>query len=165
MAFGTGMDEGGSQPGDPLASGCSVHTGAVDASPRGASPTLVRAAMTGLLRVGFGVGLGIGVGVGGVGGLVGCGSSSSSPATATAGSTADGSVPHVSSTELVPNLSLDQFTQMCDAVSGTVETMPHCGGLNTCRGFAYDIGPQVLTQHTCKGTNTCAGWNCIVPSS
>jgi hypothetical protein len=160
MGTGKGMKGGGRQaePSPSAGSGGSARAGAVEAGHRGASQTLIRAAMTGLLRIGLGAGLGAGA----FGGLAACDASSSSPATATAGSAAT-AAPHVTSTEVVPNLSLEQFTQMCDAVGGTVETIPHCGGLNTCKGFAYDLGPQVLTQHTCKATNTCAGWNCIVP--
>ncbi len=55
-----------------------------------------------------------------------------------------------------------QFQGLCASNGGTFEIMPHCGGFNTCMGFSYDIGTQVLSQHTCQGLNTCAGYSCVV---
>jgi hypothetical protein len=54
------------------------------------------------------------------------------------------------------------FHAMCDQAGGIFEIQPVCGGSNACRGFAYDAGPQILTQHTCQHTNSCAGYNCVV---
>jgi len=78
-------------------------------------------------------------------GLMGCGSSQ----------------PEITSTKHVENLDEAGFTKLCDARSGRVEVLAHCGGLATARGFSYDITTQELAEHTCKGANTCAGWNCI----
>ncbi len=55
-----------------------------------------------------------------------------------------------------------QFQSLCLSNGGTFEIMPHCGGFNTCMGFSYDAGSQVLSQHTCRGLNTCGGYSCVV---
>ena len=68
----------------------------------------------------------------------------------------------VTSSQMVPSLTLDDFTSQCDAQHGVVEISPHCGGSNNCRGFTYDTGTQLLTQHTCRATNACAGYSCII---
>ncbi len=73
--------------------------------------------------------------------------------------------PHMTSSELMPGVTLESFTAMCDERGGTVEVIPHCGGVNTCKGFAYDQTTEMLSEHTCKATNTCGGFNCIVPQS
>ncbi len=69
--------------------------------------------------------------------------------------------PGVTSTTVL-SLTLDQFTAQCTAENGIVETQPHCGGSNACRGMSYDIETQTLTEHTCRATNTCAGYSCVV---
>jgi len=68
----------------------------------------------------------------------------------------------VTSSEVVTSLTLEDFTSQCDAQHGVVEIEPHCGGSNNCRGFTYDTGTQLLTQHTCRATNACAGYSCII---
>jgi len=40
--------------------------------------------------------------------------------------------------------------------------MPHCGGFATAKGFSYDNGTMLLSEHTCHGANTCGGWNCVI---
>lgn len=69
--------------------------------------------------------------------------------------------PEITSSEQVESLDADGFKALCDARSGTVEVMPHCGGFATGRGFSYDTTTSELSEHTCKGANTCAGWNCL----
>ena len=69
----------------------------------------------------------------------------------------------ITSSEVVDPFSVDDFTAKCDATSGTVEVMAHCGGLATAKGFSYDVTTKELSEHSCKGANTCAGWNCVVP--
>jgi hypothetical protein len=59
-------------------------------------------------------------------------------------------------------VTLDQFTSQCNAVNGILETQPHCGGSNACRGMSYDSNTQTLTEHTCRATNSCAGYSCVV---
>jgi hypothetical protein len=71
--------------------------------------------------------------------------------------------PELTSSQTVANLNVAEFTQKCDARGGTVEDIPHCGGLNTCKGFSYDLTTKLLSEHTCKGAATCAGWNCVIP--
>jgi len=73
----------------------------------------------------------------------------------------DSKAPLITSSEYVANLSAEAFKALCDARSGTVEEMAHCGGLATARGFSYDTTNGQLSEHTCKGANTCAGWNCV----
>ena len=68
----------------------------------------------------------------------------------------------VTSSQMVPSLTLEDFTKQCDARHGVVEIEPHCGGSNNCRGFTYDTGTQLLTEHTCRATNACAGYSCII---
>jgi hypothetical protein len=67
----------------------------------------------------------------------------------------------ITSSQVVGELTADDFQTMCDARNGTVEVMAHCGGLASAPGFSYDIETQTLSEHSCKGANTCAGWNCI----
>jgi hypothetical protein len=67
----------------------------------------------------------------------------------------------VTSSKHVDGLTEDEFKALCDARSGTVEVMVHCGGLATAAGFSYDVTTQELAEHTCKGANTCTGWNCV----
>ncbi len=67
------------------------------------------------------------------------------------------------SSKIVVDLSLEEFTAMCDEVDGVVEVHPSCGGRNTGPGFSYDSDTDVLTEHTCAGANTCNGFSCVVP--
>ncbi len=59
-------------------------------------------------------------------------------------------------------LTADEFEAQCDERSGVVEYIPHCGGLNTCKGFSYDVTTGLLSEHTCQGAATCQGYNCVV---
>jgi hypothetical protein len=68
----------------------------------------------------------------------------------------------ITSSTVVGEMTVEDFTAKCDARGGTVEVMPHCGGLATAKGFSYDETTQKLSEHTCKGANTCAGWNCAI---
>jgi hypothetical protein len=104
------------------------------------SQTLLSAALAGLLCVA----------------TTGCGSSDAQPSPPGPGVI-------TSSQAITGGMTEAEFTMRCDARSGTVEVMPHCGGFATAKGFSYDIGTQELSEHTCKGANTCAGWNCVVP--
>ncbi len=70
--------------------------------------------------------------------------------------------PIITSSTIVPDLTLEDFTAECDKRGGTVEIHPHCGGENTCRGMSYDTGTQTLTEHTCRGMNVCAGFSCVI---
>jgi hypothetical protein len=69
---------------------------------------------------------------------------------------------HITSSEAVGVLTEADFKALCDARGGTVEVMPHCGGFATAKGFSYDNGTELLSEHTCAGSNTCGGWNCIL---
>ena len=69
--------------------------------------------------------------------------------------------PKITSSTKVEPLDAAGFKALCDEAGGTVEELAHCGGLATAPGFAYDVGTQEISEHTCKGANTCAGWNCI----
>lgn len=91
------------------------------------------------------------------------GGSPSSAGAGGGGGAAPMDYPHITSSENVGPMTLEQFTALCDKRSGTVEVMPHCGGFATAKGFSYDSTTQLLSEHTCKGANTCAGWNCVVP--
>lgn len=71
-------------------------------------------------------------------------------------------VAHITSSEAVGVLAEADFKALCDARQGTVEVMPHCGGFATAKGFSYDTGTQLLSEHTCAGANTCGGWNCVL---
>lgn len=71
--------------------------------------------------------------------------------------------PHVTSSQNVGVMTVEQFTALCDERGGTVEIMPHCGGFATAKGFSYDSTTELLSEHTCQGANTCAGWNCAIP--
>ena len=85
-------------------------------------------------------------------------SSSTSSSDEPAGETAA----HITSSTEVPGMTAEAFTAACDDRGGTVEVIPHCGGLNTCKGFSYDTSTQLLSEHTCKGAATCGGWNCVI---
>lgn len=69
---------------------------------------------------------------------------------------------HITSSKAVANLSADEFKAQCDARSGVVEVIPHCRGLNTCKGFSYDVTTGLLSEHTCRGAASCTGWNCLL---
>jgi hypothetical protein len=69
---------------------------------------------------------------------------------------------HITSSTAAGVLTEADFKALCDARSGTVELMPHCGGFATAKGFSYDNGTQLLSEHTCAGANTCGGWNCVI---
>jgi hypothetical protein len=70
-------------------------------------------------------------------------------------------LPHITSSKAAGVLTEEDFKALCDARGGTVELMPHCGGFATGKGFSYDSGTQLLSEHTCAGANTCGGWNCL----
>ena len=63
-----------------------------------------------------------------------------------------------------PDMTLEKFTEECDARGGKLESHSHCGGANSCKGLSYDTGTDVLTEHTCKALNTCAGYSCVIPA-
>ncbi len=71
-------------------------------------------------------------------------------------------LPHITSSKDVGVLGEAEFKALCDERGGTVEVMPHCGGFATAKGFSYDTGTQLLSEHTCMGANTCGGWNCVL---
>lgn len=79
-----------------------------------------------------------------------------------AGCSAEPGSDKITSSKHVENLDAQGFEKLCDARSGTVEAIAHCGGLASGPGFAYDLTTQELSEHTCKGGNTCGGWNCLV---
>jgi hypothetical protein len=89
------------------------------------------------------------------------GVASSGGGTSFAGGGGVAAVPEITSSKQVLGLDAAGFKALCDARGGTVEVMAHCGGLATARGFSYDTGNSMLSEHTCKGANTCAGWNCV----
>jgi hypothetical protein len=68
----------------------------------------------------------------------------------------------ITSSELIEGMTEADFTERCDARGGMVEVIPHCGGLNTCKGFSYDITTSLLSEHTCAKAATCTGWNCVI---
>lgn len=70
---------------------------------------------------------------------------------------------HVTSSRVEPDVTLESFTADCDEAGGTIEQHAHCGGMNSCTGFSYDITTQTLSEHTCRGLNTCTGYSCVVP--
>ncbi len=70
---------------------------------------------------------------------------------------------HITSTDASFGMTLEIFTAMCDRAGGFVEIHPHCGGANSCKGFSYDEGVHVWTEHTCAGLNTCNGYSCVIP--
>jgi hypothetical protein len=87
-----------------------------------------------------------------------CSSKTEPPA---AGSTSSPPAEITSST-IVADMTMEDFSARCDARAGSVEVMPHCGGFATAKGFSYDATTQELSEHTCMGANTCAGWNCAI---
>ncbi len=71
-------------------------------------------------------------------------------------------LPHITSSKDAGVLTEADFKVLCDERGGTVEVMPHCGGFASAKGFSYDTGTQLLSEHTCMGANTCGGWNCVL---
>jgi hypothetical protein len=107
---------------------------------------------------------GAAAGQGGASDVPAAGASSAAGASGSAGAGgAPPEYPHITSSENAGAVTVEQFTELCDKRSGTVEVMPHCGGFATAKGFSYDSTTQLLSEHTCKGSNTCAGWNCAIP--
>lgn len=77
------------------------------------------------------------------------------------GAGGDGRVGVLSSKTIV-DLSLDEFSEMCDEAGGIVEIHAHCGHVVTGKGFSYDSDIDVFTEHTCRGYNTCTGFSCVI---
>jgi hypothetical protein len=69
----------------------------------------------------------------------------------------------ITATDAAFGFTLESFTALCDRAGGYVEVHPHCGGANSCKGFSYDEGVHVWTEHTCAGLNTCNGFSCVIP--
>ena len=65
--------------------------------------------------------------------------------------------------DAAPDMTLEEFIALCEPLGGYIEVHPHCGGMNSCRGFSYDRTIGILTEHSCAGLNTCTGWSCIIP--
>jgi hypothetical protein len=61
-----------------------------------------------------------------------------------------------------PNMTEEKFRDACEDAMGTLEAHAHCGGLNSCEGFSYDITIGVYSEHGCAGLNTCTGWSCVL---
>ncbi len=68
----------------------------------------------------------------------------------------------VTSSKVIPDLTLEEFTEMCDEAGGSIEIHPTCGGRVTGKGFSYDSDTDVFTEHTCAGYNTCPGFSCVL---
>lgn len=68
----------------------------------------------------------------------------------------------VISTRIIPDLSLEDFTEMCAEAGGVVETHATCGGVVSGPGFSYDDATHAFTEHTCAGYNTCSGFSCVI---
>lgn len=134
---GEGPSSGGSEAG-----GTAGSTGAADA---GGAPEMTAGGAAGAMAAG-------------AAGAMAAGAAG----TAGAGGTAP-DYPHITSSQDVGVMTEEQFKALCDERGGTVEIMPHCGGFATAKGFSYDSGTQLLSEHTCQGANTCAGWNCAIP--
>lgn len=93
----------------------------------------------------------------------GTGDTSAAGALGMAGASgAPSELPHITSSQSVGVMTVEQFSAQCDERGGTVEVMPHCGGFATAKGFSYDSTTELLSEHTCQGANTCAGWNCAI---
>jgi hypothetical protein len=68
----------------------------------------------------------------------------------------------VISTEIIADLTLQEFTEMCGEAGGVVETHASCGGVVSGPGFSYDDATHAFTEHTCAGYNTCSGFSCVI---
>jgi hypothetical protein len=68
----------------------------------------------------------------------------------------------VTSSKIIPDLTLEEFTEMCGEAGGVVETHATCHGAVTGPGFSYDSDTDVFTEHTCAGYNTCTGFSCVI---
>jgi hypothetical protein len=68
----------------------------------------------------------------------------------------------VTSSKVIADLSLEDFSEMCGEAGGVVETHAVCGGVVTGPGFSYDDDTDVFTEHTCAGYNTCSGFSCVI---
>ena len=58
-------------------------------------------------------------------------------------------------------LSLAEFTNLCDARGGLVETHMVCSNTNTCAGLSYNKFSKKRFEHTCAAKNNCGGLSCI----
>jgi hypothetical protein len=90
---------------------------------------------------------------------------STNPDTPVPDTACDGGVsadPQITSSSMVANMTRDEFASRCDKRHGIMETQPHCGGSNACRGMSYDLDTQTLIEHTCRATNSCAGYSCVI---
>ncbi|MFT3925862.1 MAG: hypothetical protein QM778_25185 [Myxococcales bacterium] len=100
--------------------------------------------------------------IGGLLCLTACGSDGSS-GSADTGDSGEPEERVVTLERVDPDMTEQRFKDACDVAMGTMETHPHCGGMNSCRGFSYDRTTQVYSEHTCKQLNNCTGWSCVVP--
>ncbi len=90
------------------------------------------------------------------------GSSNESSGSAGEGGVGGSDAVGVLSTKIIADLSLAEFTEMCDEAGGVVETHAQCGGVVTGPGFSYDSDTDAFTEHTCRGYNTCTGFSCVI---
>jgi hypothetical protein len=74
----------------------------------------------------------------------------------------DAGPPVVTYSANVTGMTYERFKANCDALHGTVEIPPHCGGFNTCMGWSYWSETQQLTRHTCRGLSSCVGYSCVL---
>jgi hypothetical protein len=142
---GSAAQTGGSAP---SAGGAGDAAGGVPTAAGGVSD-MPEAGTGGAAAMGGAAGSGGAAGVAGAAGTAGAGGAAPEP-------------PHITSSENVGVLTEEQFKALCDARAGVVEVMPHCGGFATAKGFSYDNGTQLLSEHTCAAANTCGGWNCVL---
>jgi mono/diheme cytochrome c family protein len=63
--------------------------------------------------------------------------------------------------EVAKELSLAEFTEICDARGGLVETHMVCGQTNTCAGISYNKYSKKTLDHTCAAKNGCGGMSCV----
>lgn len=98
----------------------------------------------------------------GAGEATSTGSPSASDTTAEAAETDD--AVGVLSSQIIADVSLEDFTETCDEAAGVVETHDTCAGQVSGPGFSYDVDTDVYTEHTCRGFNTCVGFSCVVDS-
>jgi hypothetical protein len=152
-ASGTaGAPETGDSAGAPATAGGAASTGGSTVITAGGGTSSAGGdtdALGGATFAAGGVSEAAGTGGGGGANVAGAGGATAEP-------------PHITSSKAVGALIADDFKALCDERGGTVELMPHCGGFATAKGFSYDAGTELLSEHTCMGANTCGGWNCVL---
>jgi hypothetical protein len=70
--------------------------------------------------------------------------------------------PEIISSEKNTTITFADFSQMCLARGGLMQTHATCAGNNACAGFHFNKFSKMFTEHTCRAFNSCGGISCVI---